>query len=276
MPQLMPVVVVEELLVFSGRGFAVIDLTSDDEYFILGSREHDRSGVIWIFVNDVVWGIFWQRIVLSESLDCRRNPCPYLLLRYHGCPLFAYHSSTRRGLRIGIMTTEKNSFLRKRRMELHLTQQEVADRAGINIGQYQKLEYGKRDLWRASFYLASCVLMALEIDVSDYFHEVYTEINKGSGKEMAEMDSGTIKYYLLHFEVEEEYLSIVNKVLKAANLTFEEAFKTAVEYYVKHPDELKEAAEKCKGEPEIVTNARFIPVHEGETEAAAIEAAGIK
>ena len=90
------------------------------------------------------------------------------------------------------------------------------------------------------------------------------------------MDSGTIKYYLLHFEVEEEYLSIVNKVLKAANLTFEEAFKTAVEYYVKHPDELKEAAEKCKGEPEIVTNARFIPVHEGETEAAAIEAAGIK
>ncbi|MEE8836574.1 MAG: hypothetical protein SOH80_06300 [Eubacteriales bacterium] len=90
------------------------------------------------------------------------------------------------------------------------------------------------------------------------------------------MDTGTVEYYLLHFEVEEEYLSITKKVLEAANLTLEEAFKSAVEYYVKHPEELKEAAEKCKGEPEIVTNARFIPVHEGETEAAALEAAGIK
>jgi hypothetical protein len=121
--------------------------------------------------------------------------------------------------------------------------------------------------------LAVRVLTALEIDVSDYFREVYTEINKGSGEEMKGMDTGNVKYYLLHFEVEESYMSSVNKILQAANMTFEEAFKAAVEYYGEHPDELKEAAEKCKGEPEIVTNARFIPVHGGETEAAAIEAA---
>lgn len=174
------------------------------------------------------------------------------------------------------MTKEKNSFLRERRRELHLTQQEVADRAGVNLSQYQKLEYGQRDLWRASLYLASCVLTALEIDVSDYFREVYTEKSKSSGEEMTVMDSGTVKYYLLHFEVDEDYLSLVNKVLKAADLTLEETFKSTVEYYVKHPDELKEAAEKRKGEPEIVTNVKFIPVHEGETEEAALEAAGVK
>jgi transcriptional regulator with XRE-family HTH domain len=171
------------------------------------------------------------------------------------------------------MAEENNGFLRERRMAMHLTQQAVADRAGICLQQYQKLEYGERDLNNASFCLAVRILEALQINVSDYLRGDYTEVTKSPREELTGMDTGNVKYYLLHFEVEESYMSSVNKVLQAANLTFEEAFKAAVEYYGEHPDELKEAAEKCKGEPEIVTNACFIPVHEGETEAAAIEAA---
>ena len=43
------------------------------------------------------------------------------------------------------------AYLRKRRIELKLTQQAVADKAEIKLQQYQKFESGERSILTASF-----------------------------------------------------------------------------------------------------------------------------
>lgn len=58
--------------------------------------------------------------------------------------------------------------LKKRRNQLGLTQQEVADKAGINIKQYQRFETGERELTDASFMTVCKVLKALEMDMGKY------------------------------------------------------------------------------------------------------------
>ena len=58
--------------------------------------------------------------------------------------------------------------LKKRRQKLGLTQQEVADRAGIQVKQYQRFEYGDRELNNAGFLTTYKVLSALEMDVAKY------------------------------------------------------------------------------------------------------------
>ncbi len=58
--------------------------------------------------------------------------------------------------------------LKKRRQKLGLTQQEVADRAGIQVKQYQRFEYGDRELNNAGFLTTYKVLAALEMDVAKY------------------------------------------------------------------------------------------------------------
>ena len=60
------------------------------------------------------------------------------------------------------------------RKKLGLTQQQVADKARILLRQYQKFESGERKLSTSSFWIASKVLQALELDVTafargDYF-----------------------------------------------------------------------------------------------------------
>ena len=63
------------------------------------------------------------------------------------------------------------SALKSRRKELHLTQTQVADRAGIILQQYQKMETDERDIMNASFYIACRIIEALEWNVSDFFNE---------------------------------------------------------------------------------------------------------
>ena len=58
--------------------------------------------------------------------------------------------------------------LKKRRRQLGLTQQEVAEKAGINIKQYQRFETGERELTDASFVTTCQVLKALEMDAGKY------------------------------------------------------------------------------------------------------------
>ena len=58
--------------------------------------------------------------------------------------------------------------LKKRRRQLGLTQQEVAEKAGINIKQYQRFETGERELTDASFMTTCQVLKALEMDAGKY------------------------------------------------------------------------------------------------------------
>ena len=58
--------------------------------------------------------------------------------------------------------------LKKRRKQLGLTLQEVADKAGINLKQYQRFESGDRELASASFVTTVQVLRALEMDMGKY------------------------------------------------------------------------------------------------------------
>ena len=58
--------------------------------------------------------------------------------------------------------------LKKRRQRLGLTQQELADRAGIQLKQYQRFEYGDRELSNAGFQTTYKVLAALEMDIAKY------------------------------------------------------------------------------------------------------------
>ena len=68
---------------------------------------------------------------------------------------------------------ERNEILWKRRVSLGLTQQKVAERAGIRLQQYQKLESGERNIMTASFQLACRVIEALGMDPTKYFHGEY-------------------------------------------------------------------------------------------------------
>ena len=69
---------------------------------------------------------------------------------------------------------DQHSVLRERRVVLGLTQQQVADRAGIVLQQYQKFESGERDIMTSSFRTACKVIDALEMDIMDFFHGEYT------------------------------------------------------------------------------------------------------
>lgn len=60
--------------------------------------------------------------------------------------------------------------LQKRRKEIGLTQQEVADRAGIRIQQYQKFESGERSIMTCSFKIACQVIDALQMDIANFYH----------------------------------------------------------------------------------------------------------
>lgn len=58
--------------------------------------------------------------------------------------------------------------LKKQRQKLGLTQQQVSDKAGIQIKQYQRFEAGDRELADAGFMTVFNVLKALEMDVGKY------------------------------------------------------------------------------------------------------------
>ena len=57
--------------------------------------------------------------------------------------------------------------LREQRVFLEMTQQEVADELGINLQQYQRYEYGDRDLHKIPMELGLKICYLLEIDPYD-------------------------------------------------------------------------------------------------------------
>ena len=67
----------------------------------------------------------------------------------------------------------RDYLLREKRVVLGLTQQQVADKAKIKLQQYQKFESGERNIKTASFQLASRVIEALEMNISDFYHNKY-------------------------------------------------------------------------------------------------------
>lgn len=56
------------------------------------------------------------------------------------------------------------AYLYCRRKELGLTQQQVADRAGIKLIQYQRFERGERSMASASFRIGMAICDVLKLD----------------------------------------------------------------------------------------------------------------
>ena len=72
-----------------------------------------------------------------------------------------------------LVAMNDGQMLHERRIFLGLTQQAVANRAGIPLQSYQQFESGKRKIRRASFQIACQVLEALEMDISKFHHGDY-------------------------------------------------------------------------------------------------------
>ena len=78
------------------------------------------------------------------------------------------------GFQMCHLDNDQHSVLREKRVVLGMTQQQVADKAGIILQQYQKFESGERDIMTSSFRTACKVIEALEMDVTDFYHGEYT------------------------------------------------------------------------------------------------------
>lgn len=71
-----------------------------------------------------------------------------------------------------LLTT--SNILKERRINLRLTQQEVAEKAKILPQQYQKFENGERKIESATFQTACRVIEALDMDITKFYHREYS------------------------------------------------------------------------------------------------------
>ena len=75
---------------------------------------------------------------------------------------------------------EEKDILIEARKKLGLTQQEVADKARVAMRHYQMFEGGKRKLSSSSFWTATKILEALELDVAIFARGGYGLIEAGA------------------------------------------------------------------------------------------------
>lgn len=68
-----------------------------------------------------------------------------------------------------IIIETSGGILARRREELGLTKQQVADRAHILLKQYTRLENNERDIRSSSFRIAMSICHALELDPNRFF-----------------------------------------------------------------------------------------------------------
>lgn len=71
-----------------------------------------------------------------------------------------------------LLTT--SNILKERRINLRLTQQEVAEKARILPQQYQKFESGERKIESATFQTSCRVIEALDMDITKFYHREYS------------------------------------------------------------------------------------------------------
>ena len=83
----------------------------------------------------------------------------------------------------------EGQILGERRLELGMTQEDVAFEAGMSLQQYQRFESGTRDLRRCSFEVACKVLEALQMDIVKFYHGEYT-----FGEEIYADQNGKLRY----------------------------------------------------------------------------------
>ena len=67
----------------------------------------------------------------------------------------------------------ENLYLKIRRNQLGLTQQEVADLSEIQLKEYQRIEMGIRDIRRVRFQVGYNVLRALQINMEKFMNGEY-------------------------------------------------------------------------------------------------------
>lgn len=67
----------------------------------------------------------------------------------------------------------EHHILRNQRESLGLTQQEVANKAKVQLRQYQRLESGERSIYGASFRIAISVCKALQLDPQRFIDGVF-------------------------------------------------------------------------------------------------------
>lgn len=63
-----------------------------------------------------------------------------------------------------VLVMEDHDIIKAQREALGMTQQQVADKAHINIRQYQRYESGERSLASASFRIGVSICKALDMD----------------------------------------------------------------------------------------------------------------
>jgi len=80
---------------------------------------------------------------------------------------------------------DEKSILQERRIFLGMTQKQVAEKAKIPIQSYQRFESGERNIMTASFQMACRVIEALEMNISDFYHQEYV-----LGEKIAESPEG--------------------------------------------------------------------------------------
>ena len=78
-----------------------------------------------------------------------------------------------KGCQMVHISKKGEGILREKRVVQGLTQQQVADKAGIKLQQYQKFESGERNIKTASFQIACRVIEALGMNISDFYHDEY-------------------------------------------------------------------------------------------------------
>ena len=71
------------------------------------------------------------------------------------------------------LSDDGHTILREKRLVLGLTQNQVADKAGIVLQQYQKFESGERSIMTCSFQIACRIIEALEMDITKFYHGEY-------------------------------------------------------------------------------------------------------
>ncbi|MDE7192981.1 MAG: helix-turn-helix domain-containing protein [Oscillospiraceae bacterium] len=89
------------------------------------------------------------------------------------------------GFQMCHLSDDGHTILREKRLVLGLTQQQVANKAGIVLQQYQKFESGDRNIMTCSFRIACRVIEALEMDITDFYHGKYA-----FGEEVYSSDEG--------------------------------------------------------------------------------------
>ena len=78
---------------------------------------------------------------------------------------------------------EEKDILIDARKKLGFTQQQVADKARVAMRHYQMFESGKRKLSGSSFWTASKILQALELDLTTFARGGYGLIEDDTGAE---------------------------------------------------------------------------------------------